>query len=400
MSPRGIERRRLLGHVGSAVVGAAVAVPTTALLLDTESGHSPSSSPTPGPIPISPYGAHQPGITAPPPAATAIVALDLLDEVDRAAAVRLLKVWTTDVVAMAEGRPVPGDPARDLAQSASLTVTVGLGHRAVRRWGLDVPELARVPAMRHDRLEPRWCGGDLVAVVGGADATSVAHAARTLVRDARPFARLRWQQEGSWRGTDGSGHRATGRNLFGQVDGSANPPAGSELFERTVWIPRGPWAGGTTLVVRRIRMTLDTWEELTREEMEASIGRDLASGAPLTGGDELSDIDPEARTEGRWTIARDAHALRSHPSRNGGARIHRIGANWTETVPTATGSRVESGLLFSSYQADVDRQFTRIQQSLDESDALNEWTTAIGSAEFAILPGLREGGWLGETVLT
>lgn len=30
---------------------------------------------------------------------------------------------------------------------------------------------------------------------------------------------------------------------------------------------------------------------------------------------------------------------------------------------------------------------------------LNEWTTAVGSAVFAVLPGFVEGGRLGETLL-
>lgn len=400
METHGIGRRRLLGHVGSAVAGAALAAPATAALVGS-SRESVGAAPAPGANRrLSPYGAHQPGIAAPPSAATTIVALDLHRGIDRAALGRLLKVWSTDVVALTEGRAVPGDPARDLAQAAELTVTVGVGHEPVRRFALDAPGLHPVPPMRHDRLQERWSGGDLVLVVGGADGTSVAHAMRTLVRDAKPFASLRWQQSGTWRGTDASGQRVTGRNLFAQVDGSANPKVGSDLFDRTVWVQRGPWSGGTTLVVRRIAMDMDEWERLTRTEMEASLGRDLATGAPLTGGGEFTDIDPTAKEDGRWVIARDAHALRSHPSLNGGARIHRKAANWTQTVTDALGTRVESGLLFSSYQADIDRQFTRIQHTLDESDALNEWTVAIGSAEFAILPGFREGGWLGDTLLT
>lgn len=50
-----------------------------------------------------------------------------------------------------------------------------------------------------------------------------------------------------------------------------------------------------------------------------------------------------------------------------------------------------SGLLFASYQADVDRQFLPIQRRLDESDMLNEWTTPIGSAVYAIPPGVCRG---------
>ncbi len=57
-----------------------------------------------------------------------------------------------------------------------------------------------------------------------------------------------------------------------------------------------------------------------------------------------------------------------------------------------------SGLLFASYQADVDRQFLPIQRRLDESDMLNEWTTPIGSAVYAIPPGCAEGGFIGESL--
>ncbi len=52
-----------------------------------------------------------------------------------------------------------------------------------------------------------------------------------------------------------------------------------------------------------------------------------------------------------------------------------------------------------SFQADIDSQFTPIQRRLDRGDALNTWTTAVGSATFAILPGFEEGGWLGEPLL-
>ena len=40
-----------------------------------------------------------------------------------------------------------------------------------------------------------------------------------------------------------------------------------------------------------------------------------------------------------------------------------------------------------------------LQRALDDSDALNEWTTAIGSAVFAVPPGYAKGGWVGETLL-
>ncbi|MDN5659423.1 MAG: Dyp-type peroxidase, partial [Brevibacterium aurantiacum] len=50
------------------------------------------------------------------------------------------------------------------------------------------------------------------------------------------------------------------------------------------------------------------------------------------------------------------------------------------------------------YQADATAQFVPIQQRLDELDLLNEWTTPIGSAVFAIPPGCDENGFIGDTL--
>ena len=52
-----------------------------------------------------------------------------------------------------------------------------------------------------------------------------------------------------------------------------------------------------------------------------------------------------------------------------------------------------------SFQADVLGQFVPIQQRLDALDLLNQWTTPIGSAVFAIPPGCAEGEHLGQSVL-
>ena len=40
-----------------------------------------------------------------------------------------------------------------------------------------------------------------------------------------------------------------------------------------------------------------------------------------------------------------------------------------------------------------------MQQRLAEADALNEWITTIGSAVFAILPGVDDGEYLGQRLL-
>ncbi|GHJ60533.1 peroxidase [Nocardioides sp. OK12] len=402
-APR-VSRRRFLGYVGSTGVGAAAGargVPGVGGAGGPPASSAPAAAGAPGRT-IKPWGAHQPGVATAQTEVTELVALDLRADVDREALGRLMRLWTGDIEALTAGRGAPGDPAPWLSQPASdLTITVGVGPDACRPglFGAGPDGFAAVPPMSRDRLQERWSGGDLLVVVTGRDGTTVAHAVRRLVADAAPFARARWRQAGSWNPTGPDGRPQTGRNLFGQVDGSGNPHPGSPLFDSTVWVREGRWAGGSTLVVRRIRMDLDTWDELTRDEQERSVGRALADGAPLTGGMEVDELDLSARSQGRLVVPVDAHARRAHPSLNGGRRMFRKGANYTREVETEQGVEVESGLVFLAYQADLLDQFVPVQRMLDESDQLNEWTTAIGSATFAVLPGFEQGSWLGEQLL-
>ena len=84
------------------------------------------------------------------------------------------------------------------------------------------------------------------------------------------------------------------RNLFGQVDGTTNPGIGSEDMERIVWghDSISPWIrNGTLVVIRRISMNLNKWDELDRSGREESVGRTLKNGAPLTGSHEHDEPD-------------------------------------------------------------------------------------------------------------
>ncbi|MFN8193374.1 MAG: Dyp-type peroxidase [Nocardioidaceae bacterium] len=396
-------RRGLLGYAGSTVAGAAAGAGIAAAVASRGDDDAVEQVRPVLPGTVSPFGAHQPGVTAPTPAVTRLLALDAKDGLDRDALGRLMRAWTGTIAAATQGRAAPGDTARDLAQAnTDLTVTVGWGPGLFEKAGLAdqrPPALADIPPMEHDRLQDAWSGGDLLLMLSAADDTTVTHVARRLLLDSEPFARTRWEQEGSWRGLGADHLPHTGRNLFGQVDGTANLPEDDPLFDSTVWAKTPGWfAGGTTMVVRRIRMDLDLWDTLTRQEQERAIGRDLAVGAPLTGTHEREKPAWLAKDDaGKPVIPLDAHMRMSHAEFVGGARMLRRGVNYT-TFDPHTGAR-ESGLVFCSFQADVDAQFTPIQRNLDKGDALNAWTTAIGSAVFAILPGFTEDGWLGDTLL-
>ncbi|MFG2101150.1 Dyp-type peroxidase [Micromonospora echinaurantiaca] len=347
------------------------------------------------------HGPRQAGVATDPQAHGAFVAFTLRPGTDRAALGRMLRLLTDDAARLTQGRPALADTEPELGLlPARLTVTVGFGPGLYRAAGLDdrrPPSVADLPPLRIDRLQPRWSGGDLLLQICADDPVTVAHAQRVLVKDSRPFATVAWVQRG-FRRAAGAEPGRTQRNLFGQLDGTANPRPGAPLAT-AVWVPDGPeWLrDSTTLVVRRISMNLETWDLLGRTDRELAIGRRLDTGAPLTGTAEHDEPDFAALgPDGLAVIPDFSHLTRARVT-DDRSKILRRPYNY-DGVPAADGT-ADSGLIFASYQADVTRQFLPIQRRLAERDLLNEWTTPIGSAVFAIPPGCPEGGWIGQQLL-
>ena len=79
--------------------------------------------------------------------------------------------------------------------------------------------------------------------------------------------------------------------------------------------------------------------------------------------------------------------------------IFRRPYNYDVAPPPGSDSVSEAGQVFVSFQADLNGQFLPIQRRLDAQDLLNQWTTPIGSAVFAIPPGCAEGDYVGRSVL-
>jgi dye decolorizing peroxidase len=353
---------------------------------------------------ISPYGEHQAGIATPAPARVTVTAFTLKPGTDRAALGRLMRLWSEDVRALTQAAPATGDPAWELvSQPSSLTITVGFGPKVFTLGGLrsKAPAgLVNVPAMKHDKLQDRWSGGDLMVQVCADDSLVVSHVIRRMVVDAAPFATVRWQQNGFWRASGVGTPGETPRNLMGQVDGTGNLAPTDPLFPGVVWSSGVPawFQGGSMMVVRRIRMDLNTWDNLSREDQEKSMGRALATGAPLGLKNERDPLPLEAKNDkGQLVIPADAHARLANPNSNGGLRILRRAANYDDGL--AADGTADSGLLFIAFQADIAKQFVPIQQRLDASDSLNRWTTAVGSAVFALPPGFGPDTWIGHTLL-
>ncbi|WP_270408783.1 Dyp-type peroxidase [Microbacterium maritypicum] len=394
----GSTRRQFLLGGAVAGVGAVAAVGVDLALNRQESAAKPVSAPMNGELTVPFFGVHQAGVDTAAQAHGIFLGLDLREDVDREGLTRLMRILTDDAARLTQGLPALADSEPELALSpARLTITFGFGPGLVARAAGAVPSwLAPLPAFRVDQLRPDFSDGDLLVQIAGDDPLTVAHATRMLLKDARGFASIRWTQQGFRRahGTERPG--TTMRNLFGQVDGTTNPEPGTEQFDEVVWSADGWLAGGTGMVIRRIRMDLDKWDRLDRSGRDASVGRTLANGAPLTGTEEFDEPDFEATTAiGFPVIAPFAHIRRARGE--GKEHIFRRAYNYDERP---AGTEVsESGLIFVSFQADVERQFVPMQRRLDELDLLNEWTVPIGSAVFAIPPGCAEGGFIGETLL-
>ncbi|MEX5632823.1 Dyp-type peroxidase [Parafrankia sp. FMc2] len=349
------------------------------------------------------HGARQAGIATTPQAHATFLALDLHDGVDRDAIRRMLRILTDDADRLTRGEPALADSEPELGLvPARLTVTFGFGPGLVARAAGDAavpPWLRALPAFAVDRLEPAWTGGDLLLHIGADDPVTVAHTTRMLLKDCRGFAALRWRQSGFRRSHGSEPTGTTMRNLFGQIDGSANPTPGTAEFDRLVWCgdDDGWLAGGSTLVVRRIAMDLDKWDRLDRSGREQAVGRSLSNGAPLTGSREHDEPDFTATTAIGFPVIPEFSHVRRARSDNPAERIFRRAYNYDDGP---TGGQVSnSGLLFASYQADVTGQFVPIQRRLAELDLLNEWITPVGSAVFALPPGCARGGFVGETLL-
>ncbi|MFO7689536.1 MAG: Dyp-type peroxidase [Cryobacterium sp.] len=347
------------------------------------------------------FGAHQAGVETPPQACVTLVSLDLLDGTDAGALRRMMQVLTDDAARLSRGEAALADSEPELAVTpARLTVTFGFGPGLVSRAGGALPSwLRRLPAFSVDRLEPAWNDGDLLLQIAAEDPVTVAHATRMLLKDCRSFAAVRWVQTGFRRPPSSEKPGTTMRNLFGQVDGTVNLVAGTADLDTLVWGPAGnpTWLhGGTGFVLRRVSMDLDKWDHLDRGGREASVGRTLANGAPLTGALETDEPDFAATTSLGFPVIAEFSHMRRARSDNPAERILRRGYNYDD-LPQA-GRISNSGQLFVSFQADVDAQFVPIQRRLDELDLLNEWTTPIGSAVFAIPPGCQSGGYIGDTL--
>lgn len=388
----GLTRRGFLGGLGTLGILGTAAVTTSC-----SDGHDAAAEPETAIVPFD--GDHQAGIATPLQAHNTTVAFSLREGVDRRAVQRLLRIWTGDARRLCAGTPVLADLEPELASNpGNLTVTCGFGLGLYATAGISdkAPSwLTPLPHFAGDRLEDIWGDRDIVLQICGDDRTTVSHALRVLVRGGADYARPSWSQTGFLDVQDG-----TPRNLFGFKDGTVNPHSEKE-FDAQVWNDDG----GTCMIVRRVAFDMPEWESVDRSTREVAMGRTIVEGAPLSGGDEFTDVDVNKIGDDGLPLI-DAHShVALATSRNGDAeRMLRRAYNYDLPVTAgATGLQdadlidlSDTGLIFTCFQRDPGTSFIPVQRRLAGGDRLNEWITHVGSAVFHVPGGTTGDSYWGE----
>ena len=377
------------------------------------------------------FGRHQGGIATPPQTNSYFVAFDLVaktvDEVTT-----MLRLWTDAAQRMTAGetaRPLgddvsiegpDGGSALGLAPSR-LTITFGFGaglfvKNGVDRYGLAAnarTRLSTCPNSTATSCSLQRTGGD-ISVQACADDPQVAfHAVRELDRLSYGAAQIRWAQSGLPASDRRRRNAAQPDGLQGRDRQScarrrpASPDA-PQAFDDVVWVGEdGPdWMrGGSYVVVRRIRISLEHWDRTEVDFQEQVIGRHKYSGAPIGKASENDPLDLDrADNDGNPLIADNAHVRLGAASVNDGAQILRRSYSYNDGVsftaerwpPWRQGMLYDAGLMFVAYQRDPRSGFIKIYDNMSKLDALNQFTTHTGGGLFACPGGVREGEFIGQ----
>ncbi|OLN22559.1 peroxidase [Domibacillus antri] len=400
-----MSRRNVLKAGGIGAAGLLIGASGAGSLLTFTASADKSST---GIVPF--YGSYQAGITTDPQNHLYFASL-ILTTMDTSEVKQFLKEWTKTAAMMTEGKSIgkaaeslllpPDDTGEASGLDASnLTVTFGVGPGFFQKLNLtskQPKELKELPSFSFDALEEKWSGGDLCIQACADDPQVAFHAVRNLVRIARGKVQLKWTQAAFQRTKQADTKSETPRNLFGFKDGTGNPDTSSHsAMNNHVWVQNGWMTGGTYMVVRRVQMFIEVWDRTALGEQEATFGRHRDTGAPIGSENEFDPVDVNKKdVNGNKLIPANSHTALAHG--DGKKKILRRSYSYADGLDTKTGS-FDAGLLFISFQKSISDQFIPIQTRLANNDKLNEYTIHRGSAVFACLPGVKKGGYLGETL--
>lgn len=357
------------------------------------------------------HGVHQGGILGDPLPAATIVAFDLTVN-DGPGLKALLTTLTTALRALTGGgvRWSPGLSTTDgtgiLGPSTpvrALESVVALGPGVFTdKFGLTAAKPKRLRTMEtfpNDRLDPAWCGGDLLITLQGHDRDVVTNALREVCRATRGSMQIRWKQDGFTPSPRPTGHP---RNLLGFKDGIAGPDISSKKqADALIWAgsDEPAWtAGGSYFIMRRIRMLVEFWDRVSTSEQERMFGRRKDSGAPLTGGAENS-LPNYHNDPGGNAIPLDSHIRMANPRTPQTAKSQFLRRSYSYDAGVDSVGNLDMGLMFGAFNADLERQFVAVQKRLAD-EPLVDYVTPVGGGYFFALPGVRgDRDFYGSTLL-
>jgi deferrochelatase/peroxidase EfeB len=345
------------------------------------------------------HGEHQSGIVNPQPKHLQFVSLDVQGS-GRAHLRDLMRTLTQTAAQLTAGRT----PAGDEFDPALLTLTFGFGPSAFdSRFGLAgkrPPALVDIPAFKGDKLRPELCDGDVAVQICSASHEVCDRALHALPSSVAGGASVRWSKYGFVRDPlPGDPPGSTPRNIVGFKDGTNNLKGSDTARMRSnVWVNAGDgpdWmTNGTYLVVRNLNVLIPNFLTEPLDVQQYAFGRNKATGAPFGQKHEFDPVIPSKEPT-------DCHIMVANPRTPGSEaeRILRRGYTFTDGYD-ASISQPLGGLFFICYQRDPRRQFIPIQTRLAVHDRfMVEYPVPVGSAIFAVPPGIRAGGYAGESIL-
>ena len=302
----------------------------------------------------------------------------------------------------------PDDTGEALGlQPSRLTLTIGFGPSLFEKDGKDRfglkdrrPEaLVDLPQFPGDNLDKARSGGDLCVQACADDPQVAVHAIRNLARIGFGKVAIRWSQLGFGKTSSTTPDAQTPRNLLGFKDGTRNI-AGTD----TAALDKHVWVGA-----RRTAPALDDRRLVPRRPAHPDAHRDLGPHLAPGAGGRLRPRQGRGRPGRQGQGARRAvpegdAAGRARPAR--APRLQRRGhASCAAATPSPTARTAWAGWTrgcsSSPTSATCARGSSRCSGNLSRTDALNEYIQHVGSAVFAVPPGVRDADdWWGRALFS
>ena len=162
--------------------------------------------------------------------------------------------------------------------------------------------------------------------------------------------------------------------------------------------------GGSYVVVRRIRIALEHWDQMKSDSRNKRSG---ATRIPVrrSAANEFEPTGSRRDRQGRQpVIPENSHVRLAAPASNDGAQILRRPYSYNDGVEfhrralaaLASGHGVRRRFLFVCYQRDPRTGFIKIFDNMSKFDMMNQFVTHTGGGLFACPGGIAKGEFIGQ----